>query len=187
MGVNFSHLEIGRRALRASQMGLTITGQNIANVDTPGYTRQAVEISATPIDLSDRQLVVAGVTIEGVRSYRDRFVEARIQRETAIAGRLTAQRDALAPVDTAFDESEGGGISSAMASFFGGFRDLEAYPTSVPLRAVAAEKGAALASAFHATASRLQHIRGDTDARLRSVTEDVNSFARQIAALNVQV
>ena len=45
MGVYFSPVEIGRRALRASQLGITVTGQNIANVNTPGYTRQTVSLS----------------------------------------------------------------------------------------------------------------------------------------------
>src|SRR4051794_11073411 len=111
MGVNFSPIEIGRRALRASQMGLVVTGQNIANVNTPGYTRQQVQLSAVGTDLANMQMTGAGVTVDGVRQFRDRFVDARLQRETAIAGRLTAQRDALAPVEVVFNESEGGGIA----------------------------------------------------------------------------
>ncbi len=187
MGVNFSPIEIGRRALRASQMGLAVTGQNIANVNTPGYTRQQVQLAPIQTDLSNMTMTGAGVTVEGVRSFRDRFVESRLQRETAITGRLTAQRDALAPVDAVFDESAGGGISDAMQSFFGSFRELEAYPTSVPLRAVVVEKGSALAASFRSTYARLQEIREDTDAALRSTATEVNSLAQQIASLNQKI
>ena len=138
MGVNFSAFEIGRRALQASQLGINVAGQNIANVNTPGYTRQSVQLSATPGDGTTPRVSGTGVTIDGVRSFRDRFIESRLQTETAISGRLTARRDALAPVDAAFSETEGGGgISSAMSSFFGAFRDLEANPTSLSLRSIA--------------------------------------------------
>jgi flagellar hook-associated protein 1 FlgK len=63
MAVNFSPLDIGLSALRASQLGLSIAGQNIANVNTPGYTRQEVELSPTPPVAG--QLAGAGVTIDG--------------------------------------------------------------------------------------------------------------------------
>jgi flagellar hook-associated protein 1 len=187
MGVNFSAYELSRRALAASQLGLTITGQNIANVNTPGYTRQKVELASTETNLSRSQMTGAGVTVEGVVAFRDRFVESRLQRETAIAGRWEAQRDALSPVDAVFNETEGGGISEAMNSFFGSFRDLEAYPTSVPLRAVAVEKGNLLVTAFHATAARLQDFRTDVDSNTRIMANDVNSLASQIAALNQNI
>ena len=91
MGVNFSPMEVGRRALQAAQLGITVTGQNIANVNTPGYSRQSVMLSATAADGANLGLVGSGVTIQGVQQFRDRFVDTRLQTETAISGRLTAQ------------------------------------------------------------------------------------------------
>jgi flagellar hook-associated protein 1 FlgK len=188
VGVNFSTFEIGRRALRASQLGLAVTGQNIANVNTPGYTRQSVQLSATPPDGSNLSLTGTGVTIDGVRSARDRLLESRLQTETAVASRLTAERDALAPVDAAFNETEGGGgIHAAMTRFFGAFRDLEAHPGSVPLRAAVVEKGSALAAAFHSTHTRLVEVRRDADRALRTAAEEVNTLAKQVADLNARI
>lgn len=187
MGVNFSAFEIGRRALQASQLGITVAGQNIANVNTPGYTRQAVQLSATPTDGSNLRLTGAGVSIDGVRSFRDRFIESRLQTETGITGRLTAKRDALAPVDTAFNESGGGGISSAMSNFFGAFRDLEANSTSSSLRSITIEKGNQLASAFNSTRNRLVNIRQDADISLRSSVDEANRLATQVADLNGKI
>ncbi|MDQ3820437.1 MAG: flagellar hook-associated protein FlgK, partial [Acidobacteriota bacterium] len=109
------------------------------------------------------------------------------QTETAITGRLTAKRDALAPVDAAFNETTNSGISSAMNNFFGAFRDLEANPSSVPLRTIVAEKGTALAEAFNSTRSRLTGIQQDADNSLRSAVDDVNRLAAQVADLNVKI
>jgi flagellar hook-associated protein 1 len=187
MGVNFSPFEIGRRALQASQLGINVTGQNIANVNTPGYSRQSVQLSPSPPDGTNLRMSGTGVTIDGVRSYRDRFIDARLQTETAIAGRLTARRDALSPVDAAFNETANSGVSSAMNSFFGAFRDLEANPTSVPLRSVAVEKGAALSTAFASTRSRLTGIRQDADNLLRSTVDQANTLAAKVADYNVQI
>lgn len=187
MGVNFSPFEIGRRALRANQLGMSVTGQNIANVNTPGYSRQSVQLSATPTDGSFRSLTGTGVTIDGVRSFRDRFVESRLHAETGIAGRLTAQRNTLSPVEAAFDEAGGAGINSAMTSFFGAFRELEAHPESDTLRSVVVDKASVMASAFATTRGRLTDIRREADNAVRATADEVNTLSAKVANLNAQI
>jgi flagellar hook-associated protein 1 len=187
MSINFSHFEIGRRALNASQMGINLAGQNIANVNTPGYSRRQMQIAET-VSLSPQGLSIGtGVRIVGTTAFRDNFVQARIQTETGIAGRLAARRDALAPVETALQGSETGGLQNALSSFFGGFRDLEANPTSVPLRALVVQKGAALASAFQTTNNRLEALRNSTDAQLYTAVDRVNNLTQKVADLNAQI
>ncbi len=183
MGINFSPFDIGRSALRANQLGLTVTGQNIANVNTPGYTRQEVVLSATP---GGPNPIGAGVTIDAVRSFRDQFIQTRLQTETGTSGRLTAQSNALAPVDTAFSAS-GGGVDTALSNFFGSFRDLEANPTSVPLRAAAVGAGASLGAAFASTRGQLVDARTAADGSVRDNVNKANSLASQIAGLNVNI
>jgi flagellar hook-associated protein 1 FlgK len=187
MGVNFSPFEIGRRALRASQYGLEITGQNIANVNTPGYSRQKLQLSASPGDTTTLNSVGTGVSIDGIRTFRDSFIESRLQTETGITGRLTAKRDALTPVDALFNETNGGGISSAMNEFFGAFRDLEANPNSTVLRNVVVDKAAALSTAFNSTGARLEQIRQDTDTSARLTMDEANVLAGRIADLNGKI
>ena len=188
MGVTFSHFEIGRRALRAGQLGMSVAGQNIANVNTAGYSRQGIQLSPTPADSSNLRFTGNGVQIDGVQRFRDRFIDSRLQTESGINGRLTARRDALAPVEAALTQGvEGGGIGASMNKFFGAFRDLEANPTSVPLRAAVAGQGAALADAFHATNTRLDNIRRDSVEAIESGVEDVNRLAASLADYNVKV
>lgn len=187
MSINFSAFEIGRRAMNANQLGISVTGNNIANVNTQGYTRQRVQLSESAAQNFGRYQIGTGVSIEGVQSFRDRFIESRIQTETGIAGRLTAQRDALAPVESALQGSAEGGLNSAMSSFFGAFRDLDANPNSVPLRAIVAQKGASLANAFQSTRAKLENIQRGTDVQLRSTVEQVNGLSGKIAELNRQI
>jgi flagellar hook-associated protein 1 FlgK len=187
MGVNFSAFEIGRRALHASQFGIAVTGQNIANVNTKGYSRQAVQLSSAPSGGSSRLQIGTGVSIVGVQQFRDQFVATRLQTETGINGRLTAQRDALSPVDAAFNESDGNGISASISAFFGSFRALEANPVSIPLRADVITKATAMTNAFSSTRARLVEIRNGTDAQLRSDVGQLNQLSQQVVDLNVRI
>ena len=182
MSINFSTQEIGRRALRSSQLGLALAGQNIANVNTPGYTRRGVELSLTQLPGAGAR-PVSESSIEGVRNFRDNFLEQRIHAETASNGRLTAQRDALAPVEAALSES-GGGAQSALENFFGAFRDLEANPSSVTQRGVVTQQGTILGNAFQTTSNRLGQIRHEADQTLRSAIAETNELAQKVAYLN---
>jgi flagellar hook-associated protein 1 FlgK len=186
MGVNFSPFDIGRRALQAAQLGLTVTGQNIANVNTPNYSRQSVILSASPSDGSNLRLVGSGVTIDGVRQFRDQFVDSRLQTETAISGRLTAQRDALSPVDEALNEN-GNGINAAINTFFGAFQALETNPNSLTMRTDLVSKANSLTTTFSTTRTRLVGIRSDTDQQLRSEVDHLNELTQQVADLNVRI
>lgn len=187
MSINFSAFEIGRRALNASQLGINIAGQNIANVNTPGYSRRRVQLAESTLTSLNGSSVGTGVSIAGVQTFRDNFIQSRIQTETGIAGSLTARRDALSPVEAALQGSDSGGLQNAMNSFFGAFRDLEANPGSVPLRSIVAQKGAALANAFQGTRSRLDEIRRGVDGQVRSTVDQVNTLSGRVADLNAQI
>lgn len=187
MSINFSSLEIGRRALNANQVGINTTGQNIANVNTPGYTRRSVHLAETAPNQFGNYSVGTGVTVAGVQAYRDRFIESRIQTETGIAGRLNAQRDTLSQVENALQGSENSNVQTSLSGFLGAFRDLEASPNSVPLRSIVAQKGASLANSLQVTRGRLDDIRRTTDSQMRSTVDQTNSLSQKIADLNKQI
>ncbi len=187
MSINFSAFEIGRRALNASQLGINIAGQNIANVNTPGYSRRRVQLVEAAQTNIHGYSIGSGVSIAGVQTFRDLFIQSRIQSETGIAGRLTAQRDSLAPVETALQGSPNGGLQNALNSFFGAFRDLEANPNSTPFRSLTAQKGANLANAFQTTRTRLDEIRRSADAQVRSTVDQVNTLSVRVADLNDKI
>ncbi len=187
MSINFSAFEIGRRALNANQLGITIAGQNIANVNTPGYTRRHVQLVESTQTTINGYSVGNGVTVAGLQSFRDNFIQARIQAETGISGSLTAQRDSLAPVEAALQGTDNGGLQNALNSFFGSFRDLEANPNSVPLRSLVAQRGSNLTNAFVTTRVRLDGIRSGIDDQVRSTVDQVNTISQKVADLNGQI
>ena len=187
MSINFSAFEIGRRALNANQLGINVTSNNIANVNTPGYARQQVQLAeSAPLSFSGYQ-VGTGVSVEGLQSYRDRFIESRLQTETGISGKLTARRDTLSAVENTLQGSETSGLQNALNKFFGAFRDLEANPNSVPLRAITVQRGTALANSFQTTRSQLEQIRSSADGQIRATVDETNSLSQRIATLNGQI
>lgn len=187
MSINFSAFEIGRRALNANQFGISITGQNIANINTPGYSRRRAQFAeSATIDLNGRQFGT-GVSVTGIEAFRDNLIQSRIQTEKGVAGRFSAFRDALAPVEVALNSSESGGLQNSISSFFGAFRDLDANPNSLSLRAVATQRGTNLASAFQSTRSKLDTMRTDIDGQVRTTVDRINTLSSHIASLNSDI
>lgn len=185
MSVNFFPLDIGQKALRANQVGLAVTGQNIANVNTPGYTRQELNLAANSA-IGATQLVGSGVTIEGVRSIRDLFIDQRLRTETGITGELNAKQDALAPLEAVFN-SNGSGISSSLNNFFASFRNLEASPTSITARIATIDSAQQLSQDFNSASSNLIDIRSSIDSQLRDKVDQVNDLTSKVADLNTQI
>jgi flagellar hook-associated protein 1 len=187
MSINFSAFEIGRRALNANQFGISLTGQNIANINTPGYSRRRAQLAETVTNNVNGKIFGTGVSVTGIEAFRDNLVQSRIQTEKGVAGRLTAFRDSLAPVETALQGSENGGLQNSINSFFGAFRDLDANPNSASLRAVAVQRGTNLANSFQSTRANLDSLRVEADGQFRSAVDQVNSFSTKIAKLNADI
>jgi flagellar hook-associated protein 1 len=187
MSINFSAFEVGRRALNANQLGINLTGNNISNINTKGYTRQSLQLAESPAANINGYAVGTGVTIAGVQAYRDNFIESRLQTETGISGRLTAYSGTIATVEAALQGTETSGLQNSLNGFFGSFRDLEANPDSVSLRTVATQKGETLASSFQTTRAKLSDIRHGTDGQIRTKVEEVNSLTQKVADLNKQI
>lgn len=187
MSINFSAFEIGRRALNANQFGISITGQNIANINTPGYSRRRAQLAEADTANIAGTSIGQGVKVTGIEAFRDNLIQSRIQTETGISGKLSAYRDSLSPVETALNSSESGGLQNAISSFFGAFRDLDANPNSLSLRAVATQRGTNMAGSFQSTRAKLDFIRTDVDGQLRSAVDQVNTLSQHIAKLNTNI
>ena len=97
-------LEIGRRALMSHQLSLTTTGHNIANVDTPGYSRQRVMVSATLPEVNPIGVIGTGVQIDDVKHVRDLFLGQQYRRESKALGQWSYREKVLTQIETMFSE-----------------------------------------------------------------------------------
>jgi len=177
----FSSLTAAARALDAQRFGLDVTGQNIANVNTPGYTRRVIDMAAVPPESS--RTAGRGVDVVAVRSARDLMIERRLQQEVPAERREAALADVLGVVEVALGKP-GESIDAALDRFFDSFANLSQSPSSSVARQEVLLQAESLADTFRDMAERIAIAQRDTDAQVVSAAQDVNALATQIAKIN---
>ena len=177
----FDSLQMAARALDAQRFGLDVAGQNIANVNTPGYARRQALLAAVPG--VDRWSAGGGVEIEGLHAARDLRLEQRLQQERPAEQREAAIAGVLAVVETAIGKP-GESIDRALNNLFDAFGRLAADPTSAIERQQTVQQGSELAGAFRDMVDRLSLARRDADAGVRAGVDEVNGLIERIAEIN---
>ena len=177
----FRTLSSVARALDAQRYGLDVTGQNIANVNTPGYTRRTIDL--IPVAPEAPGTAGRGVDVVGIRALRDRLLEARLTNEVPSQTREAAMAEALGVVESAIG-TPGSSLDVSLEKFFDSFAELAEMPTSASHRESVVIQGEGLASAFRDMAGRLSAARHDADRQARGTVDDINSILERIATLN---
>lgn len=180
-------LGAGLRALTAARLGMQTAGNNVANANTPGYSRQRVDLmSAMPFAMGRNMQIGAGVDIAGITRIVDDSLLRRMRIQSGLVG--------AAQVDYArYDELEGllnepdGGLSNSLASLFGSFSSLQTNPADGALRGGVVQAGSELAHSFQMLSRRLGDLTGSTFEEVRGLTRQVNGLAGAVAELNKQI
>ena len=180
----FGTLAATSQALSAQSYALDVTGQNIANVNTPGYTRRRVLLSSTAA--ADPFTQGAGVQVDGVQGVRDRLLERRLQMEQPAAAREGAVADSLGVVEVAIGQP-GKSIDAQMDAFFTSASQLASDPSAAPARQGFVLAGQNLASSFRDMYSRLTDASQAADTQVRGAVSQVNALATQLATINGQL
>lgn len=180
-------LSIGTGALLSQQRAINVTGNNIANVNTPGYSRQRVGMETNMPVPSPAGVVGFGVRTTTVERMYDRFLGIQLNQESANLGNWEAQRGVLERVEVVFDESSGYGLNQALSQFWSGWQDLALNPPGGVERRVLAGVGQNLADTIGRNYAELQRVRRDIDASLKAGVEAVNRLTASIADLNQKI
>jgi len=184
-GLNTS-LSIGMQALEVSEGALNATSNNIANSNTPGYTREIPEISEYPENVISGAVTGGGVTLNGLRSVRDELLNLQIQQQTSAQSSADTESSALQQVQTYFS-STGNDIASAFSTFSSSLAQLSASPSSGAAQAGVMSNGKNLAQAFNAAANGLTTEQSAMNTQVADTVGQINSLTEQIAQLNGQV
>ena len=180
----FGMLGTTARALDAQRFGLDVVGNNLANVNTPGYSKRVVDLGAIPPP--DRFSAGNGVEVLGVRSMRERLYDQRLFDELPLEQQQAALADALGLAEVALG-TPGGSIDADLDRFFDAFAGLADAPTSATARQQVLTDGQGLAKAFNGMASRLADAQRAADARVREDVESVNALTARIASINKSI
>ena len=190
----FFGLDIATRALRANQTLVDIANQNIANANTPGYSRQAAVVKETmpyPIPVFKQSgepgQLGTGVQVTDVTRTRDSFTDYQYRNQIASQGRWTAKQDTLKQIEAVVNEPSASGVSSLLNKYWNSWQEVANSPSDVSVRANLLEQGRAVADAFKNTAQLYQQQQRDVDVQIRLGVDDVNNYVQQIANLNMQI
>ncbi len=177
-------LQTGKSAVLAQQKGIEVTGQNIANVNTPGYTRRRVNLTQ---GMTIAGQVGTGVKVKGIERVYDSFLGAQINQEEQELGRWEARRDALSLAEIQFNEADGGGLSEALGEFWNAWQDLANDPSGYVERVSLLGKGEDLANKLQSVYDALSPVPSPWDAQVTDAVSQINLQAAKIADLNEKI
>jgi flagellar hook-associated protein 1 FlgK len=179
-------LSIAVQSLGAATGALQATNNNIANANTPGYSRQVVILQeAAPTNLGNLS-VGNGVVLEGYQSVRDELLQSRIQQETQSQSGANAQLASMQQIQPAFTTSTQD-IGTQMSALFASLSSLSTNPTSASSRQGVITAGQNLATAFNTVSSTLTTQQSNLNSQVTQDVGAINQLTAQIAALNPQI
>lgn len=194
MRSTFFGLEIGRKSLMAQQRALDVVGHNVANANTPGFSRQeAVMVTSYPDNVpslnqpSAHGLVGTGVMVAEIARVRNSFFDQRYREQSIDLGRWQQRQSELERIELLFNEATETGLSSVYDNFWQAWQELAKTPESLTVRAIVRERGNALAETMNLIYSQFKDARITLNQTLEIKMREINSYAEQIAQLNGQI
>ena len=180
-------MSIALTGLKANQQGLNITGHNIANVNTDGYTRQKLILeSGKPVVIND-SVFGTGVDVIQVARFRDAFLDRQFRDENQSLGNFSKQNEAVDLIEGILNEPGDTGLQNVVKNFFNSLQDLSNNPESSSVRTTVREQGRALASMFTQVWNQLDKIRDNKNFEILDDVNKANEILDRIADLNVQI
>ena len=193
-------IEIGRRALQAQQASLNATGHNIANANTPGFSRRQIRLENAIS--SGQNGIGSGVDLEGVTRQRSRFIDAQMRMQQQVLGRWEVLESAIGTIEavfnepagagsseagTMFNEPSGLGLSGSFSRFWNARQDLANVPESGAARAAVRQEADFMVNTLHQYYQKLRDARNGMDADVMDEVSDINEMLDQLADINSQV
>ncbi len=186
-GLN-SALNIAKTSLAAQLYGMQVTGNNIANVNTKGYTRQRVNLTpAASIDLGNRMIIGSGVTVEQIQRIRNELLDIQIRSENGSEGMWTAIMNTLGEIETVFNEASNGTLGDMMNEFWNSWYDLSNDPESLVVKNMVKDQGIMLANRFNELSLTMSDMRSNINTALSTMVDQVNSISTRILDLNQKI
>jgi flagellar hook-associated protein 1 FlgK len=190
---SFTGLQSALSGLEAAQAAITTTGENIANANTAGYTRQTVQTAATsPLTIAGQgggTQVGTGVTITDISRIRNQFLDVQYRAQNSATSNANSNASELGQVQTAMTDSSSSGLQTVMSKFWSAWNSLATDPNPATLQGVVGA-GQTLASTFNAVSQQMQTVQTQASQQYASLTGangQVAQDAQQIATLNAQI
>jgi flagellar hook-associated protein 1 FlgK len=179
------------RALDAQQTALNVTGQNVANASTVGYTRQTANFQQTPsqsVILGGASISVGtGVSVNSITRARDSYLDGQYREQTSIQQYWGEQETALQNLQGVVNEPSDTALSGDMTNFFNAWSDLANDPQDMGARSVVEQQALTLTDNFHNMAQQISSLQTSADNNVQNEIHQINEYASQIQSLNKQI
>lgn len=181
-------LSVGQTALATQQKAIDITSNNIANVNTPGYSRQRLNMEQNePVRYDGGQMSTGVRADRKIQRIYDRFINAQINGENEELGRWQAEKEILEKAELMFDDASGYGLSDSMSQFWASWQDLTNNPTGKVERVTLLADSQNLSDTFNKLNNDLTDLREDADISISGTVGQINPITKKIAELNLKI
>ncbi len=181
-----SILNIAKSALSANQTAIQTISHNIANVNTPGYSRQEAVLEEAPPTPSSLGLMGNGVVVEQIKSYLDQNTQNSISAQNSDLQGQTTAGTYLTSIQGIFNE-DNSNLSASITQFFNDWQTLSTDPTSTTDKETLASDGRSLSSVVKGMYSDLTALQTQANGDVNSSISDINTTLTSIASLNQQI
>ncbi len=172
--------------LLAMQQALATTGHNIANANTPGYSRQSVNLASMQAQFQNGSYIGSGVQVASVTRSYDQFIQTQLNSATADNSRYSFLQDYSTQVTQLLGDTQSG-ISAQTQAFFNASQAVAANPTDLTARSSFLGAAQTLASQFNTIDGQLQNLNDQIGQQANQIGTQINTYAGQVASLNGQI
>ncbi|NIM30525.1 MAG: flagellar hook-associated protein FlgK [Pseudomonas stutzeri] len=176
-------LSIGLSGLAASKTQLSITGHNITNVNTPGYSRQDATQATRSPQFSGAGYIGSGTTLVDVRRTYSEFLTSQLRSSTSLNRDVEAYKSQIDQLDSLLAGTTTG-ITPSLQKFFSALQTAAEDPANIPARQLVLAEAEGLARRFNTVYDRLSEQNNFTNKQMAAVTDQVNRLAGSIGSLN---
>lgn len=189
----FGEFTVARLGMIASQMALNVTGQNISNINTPGYTRQQLDQysfitnGAGLYHSNSSANVGSGVMLAGVSQLRDPYLDIRFRKEMASVGSTDATLNVLDQLQSVINNVDKEGIVTQLQDLFGRISELGSHVGEQEFETLMRESAQDLCTLLNSSASKLQQVYDNIKQQYDENIQDANNVLKKIQELNEQI
>ena len=194
MGGTFNGIDIARTSLIAHKTAMDITGHNIANANSEGYSRQRVTLQSNQYINSPNSTgpvtgaqLGTGVQIEEVQRFADTFLNSRVREENEQLGQYEKEHDFLRQIEMTLNPTGQENIRSQLDKFFETWQNMSTMPEDIPTRALVRSEAVTLSEDIRDVYNKLQDLQQNADDLIRMKVDDVNKYAAEIADLTDKI
>jgi flagellar hook-associated protein 1 FlgK len=181
-----SILSIAYSGLSAFQRAFDVTGNNLTNIHTSGYTRQSIQFASGPSQRYAGSFIGSGVTVASIGRNVDQFVNNQVRSTLSMKSQFDAFYSQAIQIDKLLSQ-EGTSISTSLQSFFDAFGQLNSAPDSISSRSVAIKQSELLVQQFNSMQIKLDEYQKNSTAQISGAVQQINQYTKDIAAINKQL